>query len=186
MKHYNRNLIIDVKLQKAEEQMDDLYVECLVAKKSRPADMIIKGIVIGLTVFFFIAGLANPVFLIPGIAGAAAIWLLLPNLSLEYEYLYISKTLEIDKIMSKQKRKKIVEYDLEKMEIFAEQGAYQLDNFKNLQTVEKNYSSREAGKNIWVMIVHSGNEIHKVILEPNEELITAVRSQYARKTFKKV
>lgn len=166
--------------------MDDMYVECLVAKKSRPTDIIVKGIVIGLTVFFFIIGLMVPVFLIPGVLGALAIWLLLPNLSLEFEYLYIAKTLEIDKIMSKAKRKKIIEYDLEKMEIFAENGAYQLDDFKNLQTIEKNYSSREKDRNIWIMIVHAGNEIHRVIMEPDEALINAVRSQYPRKTFKKV
>ena len=166
--------------------MDDLYVECLVAKKSRPTDILIKGVVIGLTVFFFILGLMVPVFLIAGVIGGVVIWLFLPNLSLEFEYLYVSKTLEIDKIMSKSKRKKAVEYDLEKMEIFAQTGAYQLDNYKNLQTVEKNYTSRENDRDVWIMIVHSGNEVHRVLLEPDEELITAIKNQYPRKTFKKM
>ena len=166
--------------------MDDLYVECMVAKKSKPTDILIKGVVIGLTVVFFLMGLINMIFWIGCIGGGLLIWLYLPNLSLEYEYLYVSKTLEIDKIMSKQKRKKAVEYDMEQMEIFAEEGAFQLDNFKNIKAVEKDYSSREAGRDRWIMLVHTGQQIDRVILEPDEQLISAIKNQYPRKTFKKM
>ncbi len=168
--------------------MDDLYVECLVAKKSRPADVMIKGVTIGLTVALILFGMltGSMLLFVIGVAAAGMCWFFLPNLSLEYEYLFVSKTLEVDKIMSKQKRKKVCEYDLEKMEIFAEEGAYQLDDFKNLKTVEKDYTSREKDKDIWIMLIHQGKDIERLRLEPSEQLINAFRNQYPRKTFKKM
>ena len=72
------------------------------------------------------------------------------------------------------------------MEIFAEEGAYQLDDFKNLKTVEKDYTSREKDKDIWIMLIHQGKDIERLRLEPSEQLINAFRNQYPRKTFKKM
>ena len=116
--------------------MDDLYVECLVAKKPLPAETLIKGIAWGAAALCLLLGVVNILFMIPFVLIAAADFLLLPRLSVEYEYLYVSKSLQIDRIYSKQNRKKAVEYDLEQMEIFAEEGAWQLDEFKNMSSEE--------------------------------------------------
>ncbi len=166
--------------------MDDLYVECLVARKPRPADPLIRGVVIGLTVLLGLAGLLlNPVFLTGLLIGGLCIYFLLPNLSVEYEYLYISKTLQVDKILSKEKRKKAVEYELDQMEIFAEEGAWQLDEYKNTKTLNRDFSSGRAEETKWIMIIRNGSETERVVLEPNEALIKAVFAQYPRKTFRK-
>ncbi len=166
--------------------MDDLYIEQLVARKHRPTDSLIRGLVIGLTVLSVLLGLfVFPIFLAAAAAGGLAIYFLLPNLSVEFEYLYVSKTLQIDKILSKEKRKKVVEYELEKMEIFAEEGAWQLDDHKNIKAVERDFTSGNEGAARWIMIVHNGNQIDRVALEPGEDLINAVRTHFPRKTFRK-
>ncbi|MBO6111549.1 MAG: hypothetical protein J6P45_00675 [Lachnospiraceae bacterium] len=166
--------------------MDDLYVECLVAKKSSPVSALIKGLVYGVTAVAVLGGLfINPLLLVVAVAGGAAIYFALPMLSVEYEYLYVSKSLTVDKIFSKEKRKNAAEYDLEKMEIFAEEGAYQLDEYKNLQTVKKDYTSADPGKDRWIMVVRNGNTVEEIYLEPNEEMINAIKNHFPRKTFYK-
>ena len=166
--------------------MEDFYVECLVARKQRPTDALIRGVVIGLTVLMGLAGLLlYPVFLLGTLAGLACIYFFLPYLSVEYEYLYISKTIQIDKILSKEKRKKVAEYDLEQMEIFAEEGAWQLDGYKNRKMTERDFSSGMAEASRWIMVAHNGNEAEKVVLEPNDAMIKAVYGAFPSKTFRK-
>ncbi|MBQ4481697.1 MAG: hypothetical protein II966_00540 [Lachnospiraceae bacterium] len=163
--------------------MDDLYVECLVAKKPRASETLIKGVAYGATALFLILGLTSLLFLIGFGVMLFVDFLLLPKLSVEYEYLYVSKTLQIDSIYSKQKRKKTVEYELDKMEIFAREGAWQLDEYKNMQTVNRDFSSGNEGTDTWIMIVHNGQAIDRVRLEPNEELIKVIKTLYPRKVF---
>ena len=163
--------------------MDDLYVECLVARKPRPVDTILKGIAYGATALFLILGLASLIFLLGFGVMLFVDFLLVPRLSVEYEYLYVTKSLQIDSIYSKEKRKKTAEYDLEQMEIFAEEGAWQLDEFKSLQTVDKDYTSGDEGVRPWILIVHNGSAIDRVRLEPDAELIKAIKSVYPRKVF---
>ena len=165
--------------------MDDLYVECLVAKKPRASETLIKGVAYGATALFLILGLTSLLFLIGFGVMLFVDFLLLPKLSVEYEYLYVSKTLQIDSIYSKQKRKKTVEYELDKMEIFAREGAWQLDEYKNMQTVNRDFSSGNEGADTWIMIVHNGQAIDRVRLEPDEELIKVIKTLYPRKVFSK-
>lgn len=163
--------------------MNDSYVEWLVAKKSKPTDILIKGVAIGLTAVLFLIGLVAFPFFLAGIAGAVLCYLFLPYLSLEYEYLYVSKELQIDKIMSKTKRKKAAEYSLDKMEIFAREGSFQLDEFKNRQMTTKDYTSGEKDAVRYIMVINDGNECKRICLEPNEEMVNAIKNQFPRKVF---
>ena len=163
--------------------MEDLYVECLVAKKPRSVETVIKGVAYGLTALFLILGLLNVFFLIGFVIMFIVDFLAVPRLSVEYEYLYVSKSLQIDSIYSKERRKKNVEYDLEQMEIFAEEGAWQLDEYKNMQTVSRDFTSGEEGVRPWILIVHNGQAIDRVKLEPNDELIKVLKTVYPRKVF---
>ena len=159
-------------------------MECLVARKPKPYETLLKGVVWGFTVLFLFAGLfVSVIFLAGFLIMLLVCFFALPRLSVEYEYLYVSKSIEIDSIFSKEKRKKTVEYDLEQMDIFAEEGAYQLDEYKNIKTVDKDYTSGEEGSKAWVLIVRLGQETHRVRLEPNEDFVKAVKSVYPRKVF---
>ena len=164
--------------------MDDLYVECLVARKPKQYETLLRGGAWGLAALFLAAGFfVSFLFLIGSVIMLIVCFLCLPRLSVEYEYLYVSKSLEIDTIFSKEKRKKTAEYDLEQMEIFAEEGAFQLDEYKNVQAADKDYTSGEEGIRAWVLVVRNGNGTDRVRLEPNEEMIRAVRSVFPRKVF---
>ena len=163
--------------------MDDLYVECMVPRKPLPAETLIKGAAWGAAALCVLLGFMNIIMMIPAVIIAAADYFLLPRLSVEYEYLYVSKSLQIDRIFSRQNRSKAVEYDLEKMEIFAAEGAWQLDEYKNMNTTDKDYTSGYPDREVWILIVHNGQNIDRVRLEPNAEFVQAMRTVFPRKTF---
>ena len=95
----------------------------------------------------------------------------------------MSKELQVDKIMSKTKRKTVANYTLDKMEIFAKEGVYQLDEFKNRQMTTKDFTSGDKDAVRYVMIINDGKESARVYLEPNDAIITAIRNQFPRKVF---
>ncbi len=162
--------------------MNDSYVECLVARKSSPAKGILKYIIYILTVVSGLLTLMGYViFAVPLIALGAMCFLVVPGFELEYEYLYLDREISIDKIMSKQKRKKVRTLELNKMEKMCPINSHELDSYKSRKVKVSDYSSGEDGAKIWV-IVYIGKDGEELVgFEPNEEMIKAVRNVYPRK-----
>ena len=92
------------------------------------------------------------------------------------------KELSVDKIMAKSKRKRVGTYSLDRMEVFAPVYSYHLDNFKNRQVKEKDYSIGEVlqpdGR---YAMYYEGGE--KILLSPNEELVKVLKNMAPRKVF---
>ena len=88
----------------------------------------------------------------------------------------------MDKIMAKSKRKRVGTYSLDRMEVFAPVYSYHLDNFKNRQVKEKDYSIGEVlqpdGR--YAMYYEGGD---KILLSPNEELVKVLKNMAPRKVF---
>ena len=164
--------------------MNDIYIEWLIEKKPNPAAGIIKISAYALTAILLLAGflVALPL-LTPGILMAAVCFFMLPALDVEYEYLYMQRSLTIDSIFSKQKRKNAAEYDLDKMEIFAEEGSDKLSDYKNRNLRIRDFSSGYQDRKRYVMIINNGKEMEKVILEPDDRIVEAVKAAYPSKVF---
>ena len=71
---------------------------------------------------------------------------------------------------------------MNKMEIFAGEKAYQLDEFKNRQMKTFDFSSGEENANRYILIINEG-ETKRIILEPNEEMVKMIKGQFPRKVF---
>jgi len=105
------------------------------------------------------------------------------NTELEYEYLYVDKELTVDKFMAKTKRKRVAVYTVEKMEIVAPVKSWHLDNYKNRNDKEVDYSSREVKQpDTRYVFYYEGRQ--KVIFEPNEDIVKAMQFAAPRKVFK--
>ncbi len=164
--------------------MNDIYVEWLIERKSGSMGAVLRIGAYILTGIFVLMGifLLTPFFIPAGLMIAVDIFLL-PMLNVEFEYLYMQRNLTIDKIYSKEKRKKAAEYDLDKMDIFAEEGARQLDNYKNMQLKTKDFTSGYPDRRRFVMVIHDGEERERVLLEPDEKIVDAVKLIYPSKVF---
>jgi len=162
--------------------MNDIYIEWLVERKPNPLSGVIKGASYGLTAALILGGLfAFLPLLIPGVLAVIGCLVFLPRLNVEYEYLYMQRSLTVDCIFSKEKRKNAAEYDFDKMEVFAEEGSEKLSAYKNRDLVTRDFSSGYPDRKRYVMIINSGKETEKVILEPDVRIVDAVRSIYPSK-----
>ena len=163
--------------------MNETYVECLIKRKTPTHLKMLKILLITLTVFFFLVGIALIPALLFGIAFGVAAYFMHLNTELEYEYLYVDKELTVDKVMAKMKRKRIAVFSVEKMEIIAPVNSWHLDNYKNRNDKTVDYSSREVKQpEARYVFYYEGRQ--RVIFEPNEDLIKAMQFAAPRKVFK--
>ena len=163
--------------------MSDTYVECLVQAKQSTMGKFFKILLIMLTVVFGIFTLIGILLaILPAVLCGVGAYFLNLYTDLEYEYLYLDKELVIDKVMAKMKRKKVVTFSVDRMEIFAPIKSYHLDNFKNRNVKVKDYSIGEELKpDKRYVLYYEGGE--KIILSPSEELVKVLRNIAPRKVF---
>ena len=164
--------------------MSETYIECLVKAKPSLLGKFFKYLLILLTammlVLMFLTMTAFP-FILAAVAGVGAYFVGMYT-DLEYEYLYLDKELTIDKVMGKTKRKRVAVYQLERMEIFAPIKSYHLDNFRNRQTKDKDYSiGYEEQPDLRYVMYYEGGE--RLILSPSPELVKIMKNAAPRKVF---
>lgn len=134
-----------------------------------------------LTVVFVVIGMVFiPGLLVAIVTGVAAYFTYM-NADIEYEYLYLDKEINIDKVLAKSKRKKAAVYDVERMEVLAPVKSYHLDAYRNREMKTVDYSSGSAEEDKKYMMVYEGNL--KIILEPSAEMVRAIQMVAPRKVF---
>ena len=163
--------------------MSETYVECLVKAKSRKLFTVLFYVLVVLAVVVFFSmllfGLLSMV--LTGVFALLA-YLVKLNAEIEYEYLYLDKELTVDKVLAQTKRKRVATYTLSRMEIMAPIKSYHLDNYKNRQVKIKDYSSGEGQQpDTRYVFYYEGGE--KIIFNPSEEMIKALRNVAPRKIF---
>ena len=165
--------------------MTDMYSELLVKKEQTVKDQAIKILLIFLLVFTAIAGLIlTPLAWVLTIGLGIAAYFVLPLLDLEYEYVFVNGELDIDRIASKAKRKRMKSFDLAKMEIMAPVNSHRMD-YQNHNTNLKvlNYSSGEKDHKVYAMIIPDEKDVYKVLIEPDRELLDNIKKSCPRKVF---
>ena len=161
--------------------MSESYVELLVKKKT-PKDSILKGLMIAGIVILVLIGLVIPLVLIAAIALGVLAYFKMPGLDLEFEYLYVNGELDIDKIMSKVKRKRVGSFDISKAEMVAPVKSHELDYYrqsKDLKVVD--CSSGEDHANVYGMVIKDEKGMKLVLFEPNQEILDDMRRIAPRK-----
>lgn len=169
--------------RKKQIMISETYVEHLVARKSPFAIRFLKTLLIMLAVCFGLVGfglLYIPAFLLAVASGVGAYFAYM-NADIEYEYLYLDKEINIDKVLAKSKRKKAAVYDVERMEVLAPVKSYHLDAYRNREMKTVDYSSGSAEEDKKYMMVYEGNL--KIILEPSAEMVRAIQMVAPRKVF---
>ncbi len=162
--------------------MNDSYVECLVArKKSGPLGML-KALLMVLTVILILVGMVFFPVLIAGFAAAAGAYFAGMYASMEFEYLYVDREITVDKILNKSRRKRAEKFEVDRIEILAPVRSWHLDNYKNRQFKDTDYSSGVEGQpdRRYAMIYDGGR---RIFLEPSIEFVKAVQAVAPRKVF---
>ena len=163
--------------------MNDTYVEVMVDRKTSPLLGAARIILYALAIVCFMMGLfGSGVFFVGAIAFALVAYFVLPNFDLEYEYLYIDKEISIDKIMQKEKRKHVLSVDLSRMEVIAPVNSHELDQYKARGVKTYDFTSGNEDARVYSVVYESGkNGTTMVNIEPNEEMLRAIKNVFPRK-----
>lgn len=158
------------------------YVECLVPGKSSIGMKILRIVLYILTAVFFLGSMISLISLLFAIGCGFGAYTIGMRCNVEFEYLYLDREITVDSIFSKTRRKRTATYDTSKIEVMAPMNSYHLDDYRNRQYKEVDYTCgvSEQPENRYVMY-YDGSQ--KVILQPSIELVKAVQNVTARKVF---
>ena len=162
--------------------MNETYVECLVERKKSALFSVVKyvlyGFAIACVLWAFLGAIA--MFLV-AIVFAGAAYIIVPTFDIEYEYLYLDREISIDKVTAKSRRKRVMNIDLNKMEMFAPSTSHEFDSYNNRQHVDKDFSSGREDVKTYTIAYADNEQFTLVKFEPSEELIKAVKTVFPRK-----
>lgn len=162
--------------------MNDIYTEQLLKKQSSSKDNRIKFILIVLTLGVVVMTLGNPLWLLGILIMIGVDVWVFRSLNVEYEYLYINGNLDIDKIMSKSRRKEVFEMEINDLEVMALRGEAELKMYQGLKA--QDYSSGNTNSRQYEMIVIQNGEKKRIIFEPNDVIVDGMRMLAPRKVHK--
>ncbi len=169
--------------------MDTGVLEIVVNKKTDTLLKIMRVLTIVLAVCFVIGGFligAMIVGLILGVACGIAAYFVWLNNVVDYEYVYVEKELRIAKILQKEKRKELVSYPLDKIEILVPSKSWRLDPYKGRQMETADYSSGYEDRMEYQYTLITDNK--KILLELEGEdadrLLTTIRTFAPRSVYR--
>lgn len=125
---------------------------------------------VGLFIFFAVA--------IPFLA----IGWFLKDRSLEYEYSYFDGDFRFAKIISKQKRKELIGYEIDNIIVIApkeDRSVYQYIN--NPQVKSRDLTSGSKDAKVYVIVAKVEEGLHLTYFEPDEKYLDAVCIKYRQK-----
>lgn len=162
--------------------MSDTYVECLVKVKQSGAAKFFKVLLIVLVVLCCLVMLFIPLAFFVAIAAGIGVYFVNLYSDIEYEYLYLDKEINVDKVLARSKRKRVATFSVDRMEVFAPINSYHLDNFKNRDVKVRDFSIGEVQQpDLRYAMYYEGGE--KIVFSPSENLVKALKNVAPRKVF---
>jgi len=162
--------------------MGDVFKEQIVKRKQTSIDTAKRaGLIILVILSFFVSFI-----LVPGIAPIVTLivgfgaFYLNGFLKVEYEYVFTNGELDIDAIYNRARRKRVFSSHVNRFEIMAHvEDMTHAGSFGNAQEV-RNYSSGAIGENTYAFLINYNSKQTKVIIEPNEKMMDAIKGSIAR------
>lgn len=173
------------KISERTKVMGETYIEEMVARKNSVIATALKVILGVIGAGSLILGMMGAgLFYSVALFSALGIYFVFYLTGVEYEYLYVDKSLTVDKIIAKRKRKRIAGFDLERMECCAPEGHEVLKDYNGRALETKDYSSgyaKNADKKY--VLIYDGQK--RIIFEPSDRLVEAIYMVSPRKVTKK-
>ena len=159
--------------------MTDYLIEQLVKKQPTKKDSLKKT---GLFAVVVISGLLIPfisfAFLVTVVLIVIAI-ILIRRMNVEYEYIYFNGDLDIDKIMNCETRKRAVSTSVKEMDVIAPKGSQAVLGYQHLKALD--FTTCDPQGKVYEMVTMVKGEKTRVLFEPNEKLLNAMRDIAPRK-----
>lgn len=173
----------------------DTFIEYLVVKKIDTLDKIkIALLTVAMVLAFILVILVVSnitviaflgIFLEMGVI--YGYWLLVTSFKIEFEYALTNGELDVDKIISKRKRKRLITVKIREVDIMAPVLGHEDNEFlkQNFKTVI-DASSSPLSPNAFFISTHNAKlGLTKLIFEPDQRIIDVCKSTASRKVFDK-
>ncbi len=155
----------------------DVFKEQMIAVKPNSKTQIKKTLVIVVGIILAVVGMIfggsfiGPIIVVAALFGGSY---LIKGMNLEYEYILTNDELDIDKIMNKEKRKRLLTLDLKEINVMAhiDDGVRKPEFERAQKTID--VSSGEKGPDTYVIVFMNKNDLTQLILEPNKEMQQAM------------
>lgn len=161
----------------------DTYTEQIVKRKKRAADYALIALsVFGGAVLSVVALLVNAMIFGLGWIIVAFVWygvyLLVNSRNLEYEYIVTNGELDIDKIIAKNGRKRIITVDFREIELCARvndnEFRAQYENTAGIAQVLELAGDMKSD-NVYFADFHSGGERKRILFEPEKKVLDGLK-----------
>jgi len=159
-----------------------LEVYVLVEKKKTLVMKILTILCFVIGAYFMYATLVGLIIYFAIAVPFLALGWFLKGRNLEYEYSYFDGDFRFAKIISKQKRKELIGYDIENIVVIAPKGdrsLYQYEN--NAQVKTRDLSSGSKDAKVYGMVAKTEEGYHMTWFEPDEKYLDAVCIKYRQK-----
>ena len=156
--------------------MNDAFYEQLVPAKISFKNLALVIVSVLGTIFlslFLRQYIGNMIVFVIFAAGISIWHFLIPRIRREYEYYLLNYILEITLIMNKETRSNIMEFDIRKAEIVAPVGSSELKNFR--PTKKLDFTSGNKNANIYSILIHLDQDLHNILIEPDERMIEQMK-----------
>ena len=163
--------------------MSDLYTEEIVKKEKTGKDILIKvllaaGTLLAICSLMVLGWISLILIAVFGVAD----YFIIPSLDLEYEYLYVNGEIDIDKIMSRKKRKRIFSGDVSSLELLAPTQSHELDHYRSRSDIKKSdFSSGRSDVKTFTMILKKEQGFEMITFEPGEIILKDMKRMAPRK-----
>lgn len=160
---------------------DYSYVETIVKKEETAKSYAIRVLMILAAVITFFISFINIITTILFIVVIVAILYFFPKLKVDYEYVFVDGQMDFDKILGGNKRKTELRIEFDDIEVMAPHDSPELNRFGHLELKTKNFTSRKKDAPHYVVIYLKGNEVYRILFEPSEQMVEAIRRKVPRK-----
>lgn len=165
----------------------DTFIEHLVKKKVRPLQWVIYVLIVVLALLIGFMAMAIPYvgpLLTVGLLYGC--FFLFKRNFVEYEYIYTNGETDLDRIIGKSKRKRLLTFNLNELELLAEMGDEEhRRDFENQNFQKKfDYSAGDEKQKRYFAIVNK-KDLGRVLVvyQPSERMLAAMKQVAPRKIF---
>ena len=166
----------------------DVFIEHMVKRRPTVKDLALMVLYMILAVIIFVFGvffsgaLLGPFSFVGALAGVAAVfgaYYLISNMNIEYEYIVTNGEVDVDKIMAKRRRKRLLTANARTFESF---GLYREQDHAEKDYTSRVYASESMDENSSYFAVFTHAKLGKTLLvfTPDERVLDALKKYIPR------
>ncbi len=156
----------------------DIFHEYIVKREKGGKDIlldiliVLAGLVVAAAGLFLFRAMFFPIALFLACWG---VYMLITNRNLEFEYILTNSSLDIDKIIAKRRRRRMITVELRNIEAFGKVGDDAYQRYVREKIMVLDMSSNRSSVEKYYMLVPRPARRYVVVIEPNDKMLEAIK-----------